>query len=417
MNKTIWIIDPYSELPNKNWRKGRYFSMAEHLSNAGYNILIWISNFSHKDKKNIIELEGDEKFRIVPTSYKKISYVVIVASEYNEHISLKRILYEYYFSKNLKLAAENFIIPDLVILKDPSLFIFPFIKSKIINKDTKIIFDIIDLWPELFELFVPSFFRSFSKLIFAPLYKVRSNYHKIANGFVAVAPDYLQINKNNKKAPSEVIFWGVDYDEIEKIRKQPDNRIVSKYLNVKEETRLWGIYAGTLGSNYDINCLIEAANILKIKTPNLDIIIAGSGPLQGYILNKIDEYELYNVKFIGSVPTLDLYHILAYCDFGFSTYLSKSTVSMPIKVYDYFAFGLPIINSLQRHLGEIVKKEKVGVQYLAGDPSSMSEAVFVLIADIQSLEKMKENALLLGRLFDENVQYRKIVSFTNKLLA
>ena len=53
--KNIWIIDPYSEIPEKGWRDGRYYLISKALSENGYNVSLFISNFSHKKKiiKNI----------------------------------------------------------------------------------------------------------------------------------------------------------------------------------------------------------------------------------------------------------------------------------------------------------------------------------------------------------------------------
>lgn len=50
--KNIWIIDPYSEIPEKGWRDGRYYLISKALSENGYNVSLFISNFSHKKKKN-----------------------------------------------------------------------------------------------------------------------------------------------------------------------------------------------------------------------------------------------------------------------------------------------------------------------------------------------------------------------------
>ena len=51
--KNIWIIDPYSEIPEKGWRDGRYYLISKALSENGYNVSLFISNFSHKKKKII----------------------------------------------------------------------------------------------------------------------------------------------------------------------------------------------------------------------------------------------------------------------------------------------------------------------------------------------------------------------------
>jgi hypothetical protein len=56
LKKNIWIIDPYSEIPKEGWRHGRYYLIAKALSDNGYDVQLFISNFSHKDKKTIDNL-------------------------------------------------------------------------------------------------------------------------------------------------------------------------------------------------------------------------------------------------------------------------------------------------------------------------------------------------------------------------
>jgi len=403
---SVWLIDPYSELPSNDWRNGRYFNFAKVLSQKGFDTTLWISNYSHKSKSYYEVAE-----RVLDRNGVKIRLVDSPA--YTSHISFQRINYEKQFAKNLASDAAHLQMPDVIILKDPAIFLYKPLATFINKNNIKLIVDIIDLWPELFELAFPAAIRPLGRLALAYLYKRRDNIFKKAAAITAVAPDYLAIGrKANPDVPATVIYWGTDFHKIQEMQQAKDD--VLKELGLtKESGKIWAIYAGTLGENYDMQCILAASRILKDTCPDLQILIAGAGPMEPWIRAEVPNCP--NVNFLGVLPTNKLYKLFAYCDFGFSTYAHGSTVSMPIKAYDYFAAGLPIVNSLSRSLGEIVSRRKVGLQYVAGDAASLAEAVKKLYITPSLLQEMKVNALEVGREFDEEQQYSNIIPLVNSI--
>jgi glycosyltransferase involved in cell wall biosynthesis len=177
---------------------------------------------------------------------------------------------------------------------------------------------------------------------------------------------------------------------------------------------IWGIYSGTLGENYDLKTLVCAASKLEKLHPNLIILVAGRGPLEEYI--EAAAHKCNNLFYIGSLPTNKLYQLFSYCDFGFSTYSEASTVSMPVKSYDYFAAGLPLVNSLNRNLGQLIKKYNLGFQYAASDCESLVNTIINLMENVELLQEQKQNCLEISKFFDEEQQYNKIITIVQDLL-
>jgi glycosyltransferase involved in cell wall biosynthesis len=278
----------------------------------------------------------------------------------------------------------------------------------------KVIIDIMDLWPELFELKLPVKLRWLGKFIFYPFYYKRENIIKFASAITAVAPDYLEMGlKINNKVPHKVIYWGCDTASINSLVNSNNDYLLSELSLPLKNKDIWGIYAGTLGESYDIPTLIKAAKIMEHEFPELKFLIAGAGPLEEMVSDCTSASK--NVFFLGSVPTSQLYQLFKFCDFGFSTYTSASPVSMPVKCYDYLAAGLPLVNSLKRNLQTLIEEHQIGYQYEASDYNSLVETLKKLMNEKESLNLMKERCKSIGIEFDDHVQYSKFVALLDEL--
>ena len=118
-----------------------------------------------------------------------------------------------------------------------------------------------------------------------------------------------------------------------------------------------------------------------------------------------------NVKYLGRLTPDELIAVYQTCNLALSTYNKESSVSMPIKAFDYFAAGLPLLNSLGMDLGEIVNEYEVGINYEAGNDKDLLEKIFIFYNDRILLSKMKENCFNISKKFDERILYKEYVDF------
>ena len=409
MNKIIWIIDPYSDFPTKGNRLGRYHLIAENLASSDLDVKLFISNFSHQTKsKQLINYR-----RTVDYAF---TYCVVESVDYSNHISLNRIKYERVFIDNLLIQASKMNKPDIIIIRDPALFISKKLLKYIRFHNINYIVDIIDLWPELFELTLPRILKYFSKYIFSYFYNLRKNLISGSIGYTAVAPDYLLAIKGiTSTIPSDVIYWGCDYKRINYIINNTEQSFLSSIGLHKENDEFWIIYSGTLGNNYDINSIMVAAEKLKSYI-NIKFILAGSGPLSSFVKKTLVIKDLQNVFYLGQVKSDDLFALFKFCNIGLCTYVKKSTVSMPIKCYDYWAAGLPIINSLERNLGTIIKEFNIGYNYTSENPDSLVKNILTAYNNRTEYLLKKSNVLSFAVTLDQDLQYSKFSKFVKNLL-
>jgi hypothetical protein len=411
----IWLINAYGNLPNEGWSEYRTTLMSKALSDAGHNVIWWVSNFEHRSKKfrssdwKDIEIDNNFTIRIVPST------------AYYKHISIARIRYEIKFCKNiLNKAIELNDFPDFVIVGEPALFTNHIIKKLVSTLKSQLIIDIIDLWPELFRILLPKFLVKYDKIIFSPLYLSRKLFLKKADAIVAVTNDYLDIGKKEAKAKYyETIYLGFNSSKLKKDYPiELTNSILKNYkIEPKSNIDFFVIYAGTLSNNYDINSILLTSLKLKVNNNiNIKIIIAGDGPYKDSIIDFIQKNNLNNLFYIGRIENETLEYIYSVCDLALCTYVKDSSVSIPMKFYDYISSGLPVLCSLNREIGQLITKYNIGRFYISENHIDMYKQIISLSSNPSLINSMKKNSINLSSSFTYEKQYYKIVDLIEKMV-
>lgn len=400
--KKIHFINPYGTLPNEGWRKYRTNIVAEYFSNNNWDVTYWISNIDHRSKQKRSDKDQDVE---ISSNFR---FKIIASPGYTGNGSLKRIKYEMAFSKRVK---EVFFIEnhssDVIVITDPVLFYGHSIFKIVKKTKSKFFIDIIDLWPEVFVTMFPKKLMWTSSFLLSPFFFLRKKLLKKADGFIAVTNDYLKVAKKDcENTKGEVVYIGIDIDFSKNLKSIPI---------VKNKGEKWIVYAGTLGINYDIKTILDFARKLEMSNENAKLIIAGDGPMINLVKDTISINNLKKTIFVGRLDVEELNYVYSMCDMALSTYLATSTVSMPVKAFDYIAFGLPVLNSLGREYGNIISEYNIGAQYQAENVDSLFGEFLKIISNDELFSLMRKNSLALSKQFEINTQYKKYFDFIEGL--
>jgi glycosyltransferase involved in cell wall biosynthesis len=400
--KIIWLVNPYGPIEGESWRDYRFNQFGKFLSNKGYSVIWWTSNFAHHFKhyrsNGLKDIHVTKSFitRLVPVpSYKSNNRF----GRYFKDIifSIKAF---HLFNKETK--------PHLIISADnPLTFSLPSFKFAK-NNNIPIIYDQMDLWPEFIESSLPSIFHIF----FLPFYHSRKiNYSQLSGG-ISLGKNYLARMRNIQpillNKPTELIYNGIDVMHFRNLMK---NKLNNKLIPFKKkQNELWFIFAGTLGPSYDLINLLEA--VKKLNNHNYKFLIAGSGPLMSIVVEFSKKYS--NIIYLGKVSPNELYPIYNICDVGLALYTKKSNVDMPDKFYDYTSAGLAIINSLNGEVSDYISKYNLGFNYHAGNLQSLIDAINNL--SNSNLMMFKKNSFDIAPLFDTNLQMEKLNKLVKRVI-
>lgn len=405
MMKNIWIVNPYGTLPSEGWRDYRSFMLANALANRGQRVLWWISNFEHRSKMRRSDVVFNDP--LLPVNVKVLP---VQTRPYDRNISFGRIAYEKSFGEGFAALASSQEAPDMVVLADPSLFYSAQVLKFVDRVGCKLVIDILDLWPELFKVALPSWIRGLDKLLFSPLYSRRRRLLERADGVVAVSKDFLTITNVAPEMASCISYLGVDLRQFELPEASEERRVIKKFA----QGRLVVMYAGTLGDAYDMGCVLKTIELCEESRLPVSFVFAGDGPKRGEVEFFCRQHAESSL-FLGSVPASKLPSIYAQCDVGLCSYAPGSTVSMPVKVYDYLAAGLYVYSSLETEIADHLRATRCGEMYRAGSAQSLFALIEKTLSDRVALADGKKRAALLGREFDSVAQHDKMAGFLLKL--
>ena len=316
-----------------DWYSKRLEAIKDTLEEYDYKVEIYTSDFSHISKEYL-----DKK-----NNY--CSYIHV--HKYTKNISFDRLKSHYLFSKCIykALCKSN---PNLIYGLIPPNSISKFCsKYKKKHPDCKLIYDVIDLWPESMPI---SKYRWFKPL---KIWKnMRDNSIKLCDYLVTECNYYLKsLKKYDCKHKTLYLYKKDDISELNfNVKKENKNNIVLGYV-------------GSINNILDIETIINISNQIKERY-NLMLKIIGVGESKDILLKQLADndikYEYYGPIF----DETEKRKILQECDFGLNLMKSTVNVGLTIKSIDYFSYGLPIINNIKGDTFDLVKNENIGINVM-----------------------------------------------------
>ena len=334
----------------------------------GYNVNVLYSNFSHSLKK----------FRYL----KNKNFIPLNTISYSSSLSLRRILSYFIFSFRVFIFLNNNKYNIIYFNIPPNIISIPVLLKK---KKSKIIVDIIDMWPESFP-HGGHFLKKLPILLMGwLLQKIRK--FAVDKSDYCIAESNLFYNKLNLKTKvnSKVI-------QLKKIENS--NRIFSK------PSKNFSIaYLGNIGSIYDFESLMNIIkNLENFRSVHLHII--GLGPKSDWLFKNLEirkiKYTYHGASFEENFKS----KIISKCWFGYNGYKKNTEVALSYKSVDYLSFGLPLINSAKHDTMRLINSQDAGFNF---DDNQIGVLVNKLSKiSYEDIIKMKKAAY---KVFQKNFSY------------
>ncbi len=406
----IWLINPYGPLPSEGWRDYSFITFGKTLAAAGHDVTWWTSAFSHHFKRHRAEDWSDEQ--ICPNFIVRL----VPGPGYRRNIGFGRIWRDAVFAGRTYARGRRLPRPDIILYAENPLTMGYAGYALARYHGCPVVYDQMDLWPELIVNAAPKPLRGLADALFAPVYARRRRIFRSLDGAIALAEPYLDSilreSDPGKLPPSMIIYNGIDVASFRRAMKEP---LPKELAGKMAGTGIKAVFAGSLGPSYDILNLIAVARRLHSEGSPLRFTVAGDGPLRGDV--EAAARELANLTYLGVLPSTQLAAVYAAADIGLSCYTAKSNVEMPDKFYDYSAAGLAIVNSLEGEVAGHIELAGAGIQYRAGDADSLHAALTTLVADPARLKAAKAASHLCGDRFDSVAQHQGLATFLETLVS
>ena len=348
---TVWIQNPFDNLPSEGYRKQRYWLMCEAFARAGWKVVFWTSDFSHarkakRDARSEME-DGGIEVRMIPTL------------PYPKNVCLTRIQsHRAYAREWLRLALDNRTIeqsnnPALIITSTPTLSAAAAALTIGRALGSKVVVDVMDAWPETFERLAPKGLRWLIKPFLVGMYRTARRIYREADLVTGVCERYRKLTG---REDYYLAYHGIELKREEGRGKREEGWFAGS------TRKIWLVYAGNLGKTYDL------ATVVKAVEANVDfeLDVAGFGEFK---------CDCPRVRFHGLLSGPDLKALLGRCDVGIVPMRPDSWVGVPYKFCDYSQAGLAIVSSLGGESSALLEKYRCGATYNAGDAASLAAAV------------------------------------------
>lgn len=332
------------------------------LFNKGFEVRVLQSNFKHFSKTNIID--------------SKDNYIYIKTKKYSNNLSIARLISHYRFSKDVSKAIEK-LNPDLLyVLIPPNYLTKTIAKYKKKNSNCKLIFDVIDLWPETLP------FKKYKKTIMFKMWAKLRNRYLTVSDYIVTECDLFHNHLTSilGRINIETIYLAKQTIEI----TSAANRDASS-INL--------IYLGSINNVIDIDKIVEIISFFTtVKEVNFHLI--GNGSQRNRLINEVKNTGA-NVLYYGEIYDPQYKQdIFDKCDFALNIMKKDVYVGLTMKSIDYFFHGIPIINNIPADTKQIIEKYRIGINLFTDVNRELSKY------DFNNLDKydFRKN---IGRAYDE----------------
>lgn len=332
----------------------------KYFEKIGFEVSLIFSNFRHTSKK----------FR--SNSEQISSTTFIETNQYTKNLSISRLVSHYIFAKKAFKRVRN-EEPDLIYVMIPPNSLAK--QSRIYrknHKNVKIIFDLMDLWPETMPMS-----RFESNPVFSVWRGLRDKNLSCANLILTECDLYRHVLTKQ--------LYGLNVATLHLAKNDP----LFPLIQVREVDTLHLCYLGSINNIIDIPAICLLVNAIQNLKP-VTVHIIGAGESCSLFIDSLEKSGA-KVIYEGVVyAPIDKQAIFDRCHFGLNIMKESTVVGLTIKSIDYFHAGLPLINSIPSDTQKLILEKNAGFQYDRDNVESLARTICELTRD--DIQKMRENA-------------------------
>jgi len=360
------------------------FELSEDLAESGHQVTV-ITGFPKHYINNIDQRYMGKLF--LCERMNKVKVIRLLSISFIRHIPVIRGLDQFllsviFFFGGISLGKQNVILTYSPPLP---LGISAYLLGKI--KKAPFIFNVQDIFPQSvidLGLLKSKFLITISELMEKFIYKKA---HYITVHSEGNRENIISKNVNPEKVVT-IHNW-VDTDLIKPVKTQ-DNNFREKN-NLKDKFVV--SFAGTMGFAQGLEIVVNCAELLK-SYKNILFLLVGDGIKKDGLINKAEDMQLNNIKFLP-VQSKKVYPFILYTSDICLVTLDKKvlTPAVPAKLLNIMASGRPVVASmnLKGDAPKIIKSAECGYCIDANDVKGFSEAILKLYNNPTLREDMGKN--------------------------
>lgn len=403
---TVWLLqtgEPLS-IDADNIRPMRAMNLANALTAAGHRVVIWSSAFSHRSKSHRthnykqIVVSDDLEIRLIPSP------------GYKKNIGFQRLWDHAILARNLKkmlLKEQN--VPDVAFVGYPPIETSAVMVEWLSKRSVPTLLDVKDQWPSMFLDPLPHFLKPLGWMATTPYIYLAHKSMKVATGMSAMAGSFLQ--------------WALDY--VGRTRSQYDQvfpltspqstcsesdlksaRIWWDERGIKEDShKMRVMFVGSHMAVFDFEPLRIAAEEFQKQNKPVEFVICGEGGSSDELRKLLKSAQ--NVFFPGWIDRPKIETLAERSQAALIPYqnLDAFQRSLPNKVIDSLALGMPILSPLCGEVANLINTYEVGLRYSEDTGKTLIDCIQILMNHPELQQRLSSNA---KKRFEEEFTYEKV---------
>ena len=307
-------------------------------------------------------------------------FVLFHAKGYKKNLSVARLVSQWDFAKRIMKELEKHE-PDVIYCIIPgNSFAYHAAKYKKRHPNVKLVFDIIDMWPESFPI---------KKLEWMPPFKIwkniRDKYLNKAEIITAECELFLDtLGKSIKDVKTEVLYFAKQGTVMDKTPVLADDGIDLCYL-------------GSVNNIIDIDFIAQLLkSISSLKKTRLHIIGNGERIDEFVTAAKASGAEVINHGVVYDAQ--EKQKIFNKCHFAINAMKDWVSVGLTMKSVDYFDASLPLLNNIKGDTTRFVKEYGAGFNVSYDNMNEVAQKIVSIQKD--ELCEMRKASL---KVFSQNL--------------
>lgn len=413
----VWLITIGEPLPTDgpNERLLRTGILAEMLVKLGHEVVWWTSAFDHVRKKH----------RACQTTTLQVTndyqLILLYSRGYAINISLKRLLDHRDHTRGFNTVASGKPKPDVILCSMPSIELSLASVQFATAHKIPIVLDIRDLWPDIFVDRASPSARSLARLLLQPLFRDLSWACKHATAITGITEPIVSWGLKYAARSRTTLDRAFPFGYVEKMPSPEElarSHVFWKEHGIGDGSQEFIVcFFGTIGYQFDLDTVIDAARKLDKSSRNIRFIVCGTGDRLKYYQKRAA--NLSNILFPGWVGASDIWVLMRSARLGLAPYHNTKDFcsSLPNKSIEYLSAGLPVVYCLNGVLHELLENNDCGVKYVEGDADSLVDVLEGVCDSKDRLNEMAKKSFELyqtkftaERVYTDMTQYLEVLA-------
>jgi glycosyltransferase involved in cell wall biosynthesis len=283
---------------------------------------------------------------------------------------------------------------DVLMVESPPLFLGPTALWLGWLSGAKVVFNVSDVWP---LSVIRAGYVAGDSLAAGMSFRLERYLYEHVAMVTGTSPGLIgEIRSRFPHVRSEVITNGVDTRRFGPSRADP---AVRREMSIPDGAFTVG-YCGLHGLLQGLDVVIEAAGHLRDE-PNVRFVLVGDGPMKADLVAAAEREGLENVIFVPIQPRSRMPTIVASMDAALVC-LGKDLPTVPVKIYEAMASGVPTVAVTGGELQEFVEREGIALRVPVGDGKALAEAVRQLYRKPSLRRQLRDRAMDVVQRFDRD---------------